>query len=372
MERSRIAYLIFLYCTRSLSSAEEKELKEWLDSDPHHKDLMQEMIDSQHIVDRRNVSAKFDEKRAWNQMKKKAFRSKYQRHFYIRIGVGIAASLLALFFITDFYLQKDTDTVLPVANTTPILPPQDGVILSYNDERKVLTDGMYTPADTLEMANDEIAEVDSFYIEVPRGNTFTMLLDDGTKIYLNSDSKIQAPRRFCGKLREVRLCYGEAFFDVAHDAARPFIVKGQQQAVRVLGTSFGIRSYAEEHCTLTTLVSGKVRIKSGTSENLLTPGCQAECKDNQMVVRQVDPSLYTSWYKGVLVFKNEPLSEIMETLSRWYDIEISYDKESLKHMRFTGELKRYRAVNEFLEKIESLKKVRFSIKDRTVNVSTYY
>lgn len=140
----------------------------------------------------------------------------------------------------------------------------------------------------------------------------------------------------------------------------------------MLGTAFGIRAYPEENSTLTTLVAGKVRVQSGASENLLTPGYQAEYKDNQVIVREVDTSLYTSWYKGVLVFKNEPLSSIMATLSRWYDIEISYDKEFLKYMRFTGELKRYRAVNEFLEKIESLKKVRFSIKDRTVNVSTYY
>lgn len=379
MKADRIAYLIFLYYTNSLSEEENKELQEWLDADPHHQELMNKMLDTDDYVRRRAVSDQFDESAAWNRLqtnivnkstfkKNKSFR---QWYYYI----SAAAIILAFFIIDgkDWLSSSQPEKLLSVsAPQAQIFPSDEGVILSYDDKKEVIQSKVYSLADSIVyMSNITEMAITNYTVEVPKGNTFTLKLDDGSTIYLNSDSKIRLPKKFHHNIREVELYYGEAYFEVARDESRPFIVNTGGQRVSVLGTSFAIRAYENEPDMLTTLVSGKVNVKMGNAERMLRPGFQSVCTPDGLEVRKVDVSLYTAWQKGSLVFKDESLGSIMKTLARWYNLEVNYESESLKNIRFTGELKRYQAVNEFLEKIEYLKKVRFLIKDRTVLVSTY-
>lgn len=380
MKTDRITYLIFLYHTDSLSEEERKELQEWLDAAPHHQELMKRMLDANDYARRRAVSEQFDEVKAWHRFKENVIRNKAatvkkkpfkQLYYYI----SVAAVILALFLIGDSYwlasIQKES--MLPVsAPEAQIFPSDEGVILSYNDKKEVIQSKVYSLADSI-VYMTEITEmaIPNYTVEVPNGNTFTLKLDDGSSIYLNSGSKIRLPRKFHHTIREVELYYGEAYFEIARDTLRPFVVNTGEQRVSVLGTSFAVRAYKDEPEMLTTLVSGKVSVKSGNAESILKPGFQSVCSADGLEIRKVDVSLYTAWKKGVLVFKNESLGSIMETLARWYNLDVDYESEKLKNIHFTGELKRYQAVNEFLEKIEYLKKVRFLIKDRTVLVSTY-
>lgn len=371
MKRTRIAYLLFLHYIKSLSPEEERELQEWRTSDRRHEELMREVTDSGEREERQRIAALFDEKRAWERLQKQTVRKRSSSRIW-QGWLGAAAVVAGICLLVFFYVTPSTDEPRLLAHTPALLPPQDGVILSYNQERKVLKESSLALADSLALTDLKPALVDSFCVEVPRGNTFTMILDDGTKVYLNSDTKIQLPRQFSGHRRDVQLFYGEAYFEVTHDSDRPFMVHSRQQRVQVLGTSFGIRAYADEPQTLTTLVAGSVRVKTDTQENCLVPGDQSLCSAGGLTVRKVDTALYTSWHQGVFVFRNESLDNILQTLSRWYDVQITYTDEALKDMRFTGELKRYKAVNEFLERLELVEKVRFSIQDRTIRVSSYY
>lgn len=379
MEMNKITHLIFLYYTNRISEDERKELQEWLDADPHHQELMKRMLDAEDFSRRHAVSELFDENKAWYRFKKnvinqeKSRKGKSFRLFYYYISAAVLAAALFLIGETYWFSSLSKEELLSVSSPeAQIFPSDDGVIISYDNERKVVQSKELSLADSIVyMTKIENVAIVNYTVEVPKGNTFTLKLEDGSCIYLNSGSKIRLPKKFPGNIREVNLCYGEAYFDVARDTLRPFIVNTGNQRVSVLGTSFAIRAYEDEPEMLTTLVSGKVRVKSGDFENTLTPGLQSVCSNNGIKVRKVDVSLYTAWQKGVLVFKNESLGSIMETLARWYNLDVSYESERLKNIHFTGELKRYQAVNEFLEKIEYLKKVRFQIKERTILVSTY-
>lgn len=207
-------------------------------------------------------------------------------------------------------------------------------------------------------------------ITIPRGGEYILRLADGTRVWLNSETELEYPVVFTKKQRQVFL-KGEAYFEVAPDSLHPFIVKTEQQNLRVLGTSFAIRAYANESVILTTLETGKVNIHSKGQEVILTPGEQSCLKDGNLTVAKVNTTLFTAWHKGIFIFQDQPLENILNTLARWYNIDIFYTNENLKDIHFTGELKRYDRIQDFLCKLEILEKVRFTIKGRTVTVSTY-
>ena len=104
---------------------------------------------------------------------------------------------------------------------------------------------------------------------------------------------------------------------------------------------------------------------------ILNPGEQSCLKDGNLTVAKVNTTLFTAWHKGIFIFQDQPLENILNTLARWYNIDIFYTNENLKDIHFTGELKRYDRIQDFLCKLEILEKVRFTIKGRTVTVSTY-
>lgn len=373
MKRTRIAYLLFLHYIQALSADEEKELQAWRADDRRHEDLMREVTDPQAMRKRQETAALFDEEQAWGRIRKQTVQAHSSGRVWQRwLGVGVAAAFVGVGLVLAFYLSPSVDDSRLLSHSPMLLPPQDGVILSYNEERRVLKESSCALTDTLTLADAGSVPVDTFSVEVPRGNTFMMILDDGTKLYLNSETQVRVPRRFRGRQREINLLYGEAYLEVVHDSVHSFVVHARQQRVRVLGTSFGIRAYKNEKQTLTTLVSGRVQVRSGGREDCLSPGFQAVCTAGSLTVRKVNASLYTSWHQGLFVFRNEPLGAIMETLARGYDVEVAYTNEDLKHICFTGELKRYHSVNEFLEKLELLEKVRFSVEGRTITVSPYY
>lgn len=146
----------------------------------------------------------------------------------------------------------------------------------------------------------------------------------------------------------------------------PFIVKTSKGKIRVLGTSFNVRDYGNENETVTTLVSGKVLYSSKiTNEEKLTllPGFQVVDRgEGQPELRKVDLLFYTGWRDGKYVFEDTSLEDIMNTLERWYDIEVFYVTLEVKKLRFTGDLERYKSISIFLNLIETGGDVKFNVK----------
>ena len=160
-------------------------------------------------------------------------------------------------------------------------------------------------------------------------------LADGTNIWLNADSRMTYPEKFAGKTREVKLS-GEAYFEVAHDIAMPFIIHSGKVNTTVLGTSFNIKAYPDDKTIKVAVVTGKVGVtkKSATSNQtavLLTPNKQAVFTDanGTLVSETIDASTIISWRQGKLQYRNAPLSEVLADVQRKYNVVIKADKNLL-------------------------------------------
>ena len=198
-------------------------------------------------------------------------------------------------------------------------------------------------------------------LKTPRGGEYTVVLSDGTKVYLNAASELKYPVQFDSKKRQVHLS-GEAYFEVVRDTNRPFYVVTDAVRVKVYGTEFNVNTYGVGG-TQTTLVSGKVGIrgKSSGREYMMEPLQLAEFDVNGEFkgIRNVNAGTYTAWKEGFFVFENEGLEDILNRLSRWYDVEFRFKDEKLKEFQFTGTVNRDEGLDGILNLMERMNVVSF-------------
>ena len=232
--------------------------------------------------------------------------------------------------------------------------------------------GAFTPlierwcARVLEQQGGVVGEPVYNKVEIPRGGEYALVLSDGTKVHLNSMSSLRFPVAFTTGKREVEL-QGEAYFEVSK-TGQPFIVNANGMQVEVLGTTFNISAYPDEEYQ-TTLVNGSVKVSAEKGESLiLKPSQQATIAlgSNSIQVRTVDTSFYTSWVKGKINFKDQRLEDIMKTLSRWYDMNVVYENEKLKNIRFGCNLNRYEEITPFVKLLEKTEEVHVKIEGNTI------
>jgi len=160
---------------------------------------------------------------------------------------------------------------------------------------------------------------------------------------------------------------------VAENRDAPFLVTSGEQAVKVLGTKFNISSFPEDAFILTTLVEGKVEVfpeKSPERKQILLPSDQSrfDKEEERLSKKKVDPYKFIAWKDGRFVFEDEPLSDIMKTLAKWYDVDVIFDSGNASDYRFTGNLERYGNFSEILKKIEKTNEVEFRIEGRQIIV----
>lgn len=244
---------------------------------------------------------------------------------------------------------------------TDSLPGQVGVHVLRDSARSVV----------YERREEQAGNPEYNTLVVPRQGEFQVVLADGSKVYLNSESEIRYPTFFAGGERRVYL-KGEAFFEVTSDTSRPFIVNVGEMDVRVLGTRFNVNAYVPERAIRTTLVSGKVRVsdREDKAAVVLEPGQQAVWKKNGLTMREVDALAVSAWVDGKFYFEEGmTLEEITEQLQRWYDIDFFFASERVKHFVFAGMIKKEYAANEIFSIIEKAARVKFTVNGRTVTVS---
>lgn len=203
-------------------------------------------------------------------------------------------------------------------------------------------------------------------INTPSGGQFHIVLADGTNAWLNASSSISFPTSFPGSTRVVEIT-GEVYFEVAHNAAKPFLVKSNGQSVEVLGTHFNINAYTNEPVMKTTLLQGSIRISSGGKSNLLHPGQQASVSKNNIDVGPVDTDQAVGWKNGDFIFDNEDLQTVMRQVSRWYNVDVVY-KNKTEFQKFYGTISRTKKLSEILKALEMNQNVHFKTEGRTIEV----
>lgn len=207
-------------------------------------------------------------------------------------------------------------------------------------------------------------------LSVKRGGEYTLTLEDGTVVWLNSDSRLKYPLKFTGNERRVVL-EGEAFFDVSSDPDKPFIVETRNQKIEVLGTQFNVCAYTDEP-TVTTLVEGSIDLTSSVTgkQHRLIPGEQVRTDpaSEELIVSRVNVANIIAWTQGKFVFDDNTLEQVMRKLERWYDIQVDYMDPATKEIAFKGNLPRYVELETLLEMITKISSVQFTVKDKKVSV----
>lgn len=205
---------------------------------------------------------------------------------------------------------------------------------------------------------------------IPRGAEYKLALADGTTVMINSASVLRFPVNInAANSRDVYLEKGEAYFKVAKNPNKPFIVHANGMDVKVLGTTFNVNTYTKT--IRATLVEGKVEAKSDNNQiTVLSPNQQAifNQQTNALIKANVDVMPYVAWANGKIVFEEATLDEVMDQLSLWYDYDVEFQSEKIKQIHFSGEIERYSDIKVILNIIEQTGGVKFSIKNRRIYV----
>lgn len=320
-----------------------------------------------------------DKEKAWFEIQRK-IKLKKKTKFYWKFG---AAASIALLISLSFIYQKNNDNTIVISksiepgNDKAILTLENGSDISLEKGKKYSSINLESNGEKLTYNTKEnysSKEVKYNYLTIPRGGQFFVELSDGTKVWLNSDSKLKYPVGFIkGKSREVVLIYGEAYFDVSPSTAHKgasFKVHTQMQEIEVLGTEFNLKAYKEEVEITTTLVEGKVAIGLGDSipKEYLKPQEQSNynTETKKMNIAVVDIYNEISWRKGLFSFKNKPLKEIMVVLERWYDVEVVFKNKKAEDVTFNGVLNKKQEIEEILALIKNLNKIDYKILDKKI------
>lgn len=186
-------------------------------------------------------------------------------------------------------------------------------------------------------------------LSTPRGGKFKLVLADGTKVWMNSASTLTYPTAFPGNDRSVVL-RGEAYFEVAKNATKPFYVQVNDLQVKVTGTHFNVNGYDDENLIFTSLVEGGVQVTRNNNAQILLPGQQAvaDKKANTLVKQRADLKQVLSWKDGFFIFDGKQKGEILREISRWYDIDIE-DKSGANQTTYSGIINRNLSLEELLD-----------------------
>ena len=361
-----------------LSEEEKRALQQWREESPENEQLYGSVMNTGYIVQKSREVANVDIVNGYMNVLQKRKRNVRVRRIrrIVSVAAGVVLPLLAV--VLWYGTRQKSDVPEQVASVIRHGEVKAELVLADGTTRILssgVTDSLFVQQGASIVVQDQGVSYqgDSSVVEeryntlrVPRGGEYSITLSDGTIVYLNAESELRYPVKFVGEDRQVYLS-GEAYFDVVHDKTHPFVVDVKNSTVRVLGTSFDVRAYADEDEVLTTLVQGSVRFSAGKESVILGPGEQAVLdKSGRVETREVDTYLYTAWKDGVFAFKRQRLEEIMKVVARWYDVNVFWENVSQKEVTFTGKMKRYDDFSKVVEMLEMTGNTEFMIKENNI------
>jgi len=310
----------------------------------------------------------------------------------LKKNLAVAAIFLGLVIVSSIWLLRK-DGGLKIAtkakihvnrNQNIISPGSDKAILTLSDgssimldstENRILTDPNNTIISNKKgkivykknIVNEAIVAFNK--ISTPKGGMYQVVLSDKTKVWLNASSSLYYPVTFKGKERIVELT-GEAYFEVATMKGQPFIVKVKDVNVKVLGTHFNIMSYNDEDKIATTLLEGSIYITKGNESKFIKPGQQMRYYANgkNEINDNVDIEQVIAWKNNKFHFEDADIRTIMRQLSRWYNINVSYEG-IIPESTFGGIIGRKESINQLLKAFELTGKIHFKIEGTKIKVT---
>ncbi|MCB6972936.1 MULTISPECIES: FecR family protein [Butyricimonas] len=376
-----ITELIYRQFLGELSEEENNKLRHWIDSNPVHKQYYENLFTS-YSLEKIKLLMSVDTEEAWKRWNRRSGRQKR----FIRLWTKYAAIFILLIgvilvFYSRGYQEKE---LLPVAEN--ITEGKVAAVLTIDGKEKIVLgentlvdipspEGQNVTVDSCNLSYELLSDKEDAVmhtLDVPRRGEYFVTLSDGTRVWLNSCTRLCYPSYFTGDERRVEL-EGEAYFEVSKDSTRPFCVVTNDTRVKVYGTEFNLNT-RDEKKVRATLVQGKIgiTIKNTNEEYLIRPGemLEYDVETGEVKREDVNTYLYTAWKSGEFVFINTPLKEIMERLCRWYDVEgVFYVNEQVKNVCFTGVVTRFSSIEDVLDILEKTATVKFLIKNKVISVS---
>jgi transmembrane sensor len=372
MEQERLKQLTEKYHKGTLNKEERKELNDWFHDLNFDGDLESWISDAgSEELFINNLYLDIKEKLRVQGVSSGQYKYKW---------IAMAASILLCIGIGIFFIYNKK----PVAQRNiaqnykkPILPGSNKAILTLSNGKQILLSG----AATVQLAfqgntiinrvsngaviyratgnstKNDTAKVQYNILTTPRGGQHALTLSDGTMVWLNAASSIKFPVTFSGTDRTVEIT-GEVYFEVVHNAKKPFRVLARGETIEDLGTHFDVNAYDDEAAVKTTLIHGKVRVAQNNNSAILRPGEQSLVVNNAtnsgIRIMKADTALVMAWKNGLFKFHNADLAEVMRQLARWYDVKVML-KGNISDRQFSGEITRDVNMSDVFEILSYLK-----------------
>ncbi|QRY55940.1 FecR family protein [Sphingobacterium siyangense] len=352
-----------------LTSLELKTIEIWIDRSEANRAVYLELVDNEilakNLVDFGKLNATTEER-----LKKLHGRLKKSQSHYKRVVIWTSAAAVLLFFSLSLLLYRNYQSRNAINETVKtaaadVDPGKDQATLTFGDGKTVALNGKDLKTDqngTSFLGDQAISENANLTatLSTPRKGQYKTTLPDGTKVWLNAESELKFPTQFTTNERLVEL-KGEGYFEVAHNASKPFIVISKGQRVKVLGTKFNINSYNNEETTKTTLISGSVELSNekNTASIKLKPGQQGKLSQSKFTTEFVDTDIFTAWTTNEFQFEGAPLVEVLRQLERWYDVDVDYS--NIPNVSVHGTISRQKKLSSVLYTLEKITDLKFQL-----------
>ncbi len=392
----RASELIVKYLRGHISPQEQVELEKWVAETEGSGRFMQEITDAEMLQEGTATLGQVNTNEKWEQLLDKVIAKettnsrKLSRTTWLSAAAVFLIAVACWMVVTnrqqqgesiastvvDSATRKYGDDVLPGSFKAELVSGNGMVTHLIRDKDSTFNEGgqnIYTRADMLvyRPKDHPVAETEWNTLRTPNGGEYAVTLADGTKVWLNAASSLHYPMQFTGKERRVELT-GEAYFEIAKDKDKPFIVAVNRMDVQAVGTVFNVNSYANaDSATVTTLEEGSIKVTTRHSTVMVSPGEQVKADLKTTTVSNADVTLATAWKNGLFQFNKAPLAEVVQQLSRWYDVHVVYDRDFKQPKFFTGEIKRNVPLSKLLQMLELTGMATFKIEKNTVTVMPF-
>lgn len=367
--------LIQKYLNANSSEMEEIELLNWVEKDESNKKIFIEQVKLWNYTYK--DTNKFNTNKAFEILKRKINKeaekkqNPFQLKKYFKYAAVLVLGLLSFLWVSNSGQISKTEDEGIVSKSSKSEYSDKIILIKEDGSENIVPDKEEQLSYLTENKPGEKLVYNSLI--VPRGKIFKIILSDGTKVWLNADTKITYPQKFLATedTRTVVLD-GEAFFEVAHNKEKPFIVKSNDLEIEVLGTRFNVSSYASSDQISTTLVEGSVKINNSMDsipELILKPSYQAAFNKNseKLEVFKVNTTDFTAWMDNKILFKNEPFKDLILNIERAYNVNVINQIPELENERFTGEFDEEN-IEDVIKTFSSRLDFRYKIENKTITI----
>lgn len=365
-----------------ITPSEQQELDAWRQEDPQHESAFQWLSNPENLEKDYRLRQSMDIEKSLQEVKDRLEGEKTTKVIPLRSRLfnarfyRIAAVLVLLIVGGTFWYHRENNRVTPPEISQEVeLAMQESqskgwqgaeIVTSATSDQQIITDEECA----LYHVDEGFAEqlVEAKRITTYHNKEYWVTLEDGSLVHLNYNSRLIYPEKF-GDRRDVILD-GEAYFMVAHDKHRQFVVHTPQGDAKVYGTEFNINTRNENEAVNVVLVKGSVSFTpTNGNEVLMNPGQELSYANNQLTLRLTDTAPYVAWNEGEFIFSDWTLGRILNVIARWYGLEVVFMDQELSNHKFSGSLSRYEDLKPTLETIETVTGMSLTVNNQKLYIN---